>query len=310
MRHAQPPVDVTPERWRRQPRCHDERVVGDDARFLRTATAANRAAVSAMLPTIDGESGSETNRTARRSRRSSTPISTGSSIAPSTIPITSASATPSRSRRRSPTRMSARSPRSAATRTASTSTTSSPPIPASASASSTEHSSPGSSAPPSLGSPDSPSTSPQDLEFSGPVGVGDRVSARVEIVEDLGNEQYRLETVVRDEDDDATVIDGEAVTDRRPTRRITFSVGPKPAFFACIAVRRGETVVETRFSTVCYNAYTMSSISARIPDEDEAALEEVSGCSAKTKSTVIRKALPRRAVESPRPTRRPAVPIR
>jgi len=51
----------------------------------------------------------------------------------------------------------------------------------------------------------------QDLEFSGPVGVGDQVSARVEIVEDLGNEQYRLETVVRDEDDDATVIDGEAV---------------------------------------------------------------------------------------------------
>ncbi|SEV81901.1 MaoC family dehydratase [Natrinema salifodinae] len=51
----------------------------------------------------------------------------------------------------------------------------------------------------------------QDLEFSGPVGIGDRVSARVEIVEDLGNDQYRLETVVRNEDDDATVIDGEAV---------------------------------------------------------------------------------------------------
>ncbi len=51
----------------------------------------------------------------------------------------------------------------------------------------------------------------QDLEFSGPVGVGDRVSARVEIVENLGNDQYRLETVVRNEDDDATVIDGEAV---------------------------------------------------------------------------------------------------
>ncbi|ELY80933.1 MaoC family dehydratase [Natrinema pallidum] len=51
----------------------------------------------------------------------------------------------------------------------------------------------------------------QDLEFSGPVGIGDRVSARVEIVEDLGNDQYRLETLVRDEDDDATVIDGEAV---------------------------------------------------------------------------------------------------
>ncbi|MFP8952590.1 MaoC family dehydratase [Natrialbaceae archaeon A-arb3/5] len=51
----------------------------------------------------------------------------------------------------------------------------------------------------------------QDLEFNGPVGVGDRVSARVEIVEDLGNEQYRLETVVRDEDDETVVIDGEAV---------------------------------------------------------------------------------------------------
>jgi len=51
----------------------------------------------------------------------------------------------------------------------------------------------------------------QDLEFSGPVGIGDRVSARVEIVEDLGNEQYRLETVIRNEDDDATVISGEAV---------------------------------------------------------------------------------------------------
>ncbi|NUB92715.1 MaoC family dehydratase N-terminal domain-containing protein [Haloterrigena sp. SYSU A558-1] len=51
----------------------------------------------------------------------------------------------------------------------------------------------------------------QDLEFSGPVGIGDRVSARVEIVEDLGNDQYRLETLIRDEDDDATVINGEAV---------------------------------------------------------------------------------------------------
>ncbi|WP_339103061.1 MaoC/PaaZ C-terminal domain-containing protein [Haloterrigena salinisoli] len=51
----------------------------------------------------------------------------------------------------------------------------------------------------------------QDLEFSGPVGIGDRVSARVEIVEDLGNNQYRLETVIRNEDDDATVINGEAV---------------------------------------------------------------------------------------------------
>ena len=51
----------------------------------------------------------------------------------------------------------------------------------------------------------------QDLQFRAPVGIGDRVSARVEIVEDLGNDQYRLETVIRDEDEDETVIDGEAV---------------------------------------------------------------------------------------------------
>ncbi|WP_254769352.1 MaoC family dehydratase [Salinilacihabitans rarus] len=51
----------------------------------------------------------------------------------------------------------------------------------------------------------------QDLEFRAPVGIGDRVAARVEIVEDLGNDQYRLETRIRDEDDDRTVIDGEAV---------------------------------------------------------------------------------------------------
>jgi 3-hydroxybutyryl-CoA dehydratase len=51
----------------------------------------------------------------------------------------------------------------------------------------------------------------QDLEFAGPVGVGDRVSAHVEVLEDLGNNQYRLETTVRDESDDATVVEGEAV---------------------------------------------------------------------------------------------------
>jgi len=51
----------------------------------------------------------------------------------------------------------------------------------------------------------------QDLEFSGPVGIGDHVSARVEVVEDLGNNQYRLETTIYNDDDDAMVIDGEAV---------------------------------------------------------------------------------------------------
>ncbi|GAB3030130.1 MaoC family dehydratase [Natronobiforma cellulositropha] len=51
----------------------------------------------------------------------------------------------------------------------------------------------------------------QDLEFRAPVAIGDRVSARVEIVEDLGREQYRLETQIRDEDEQQVVIDGEAV---------------------------------------------------------------------------------------------------
>ncbi|WP_290818965.1 MaoC family dehydratase [Halovivax sp.] len=58
----------------------------------------------------------------------------------------------------------------------------------------------------------------QDLQFRAPVAIGDRVSARVEIVEDLGDGQFRLETVIRDEDDDAIVVDGEAVVlvDRMP----------------------------------------------------------------------------------------------
>ena len=49
----------------------------------------------------------------------------------------------------------------------------------------------------------------QDLEFRNPVPVGGRVTADCEIAEDLGNRQYRLSTVVRDEE--ATIIDGEAV---------------------------------------------------------------------------------------------------
>jgi acyl dehydratase len=51
----------------------------------------------------------------------------------------------------------------------------------------------------------------QDLKFSAPVGIGDRVSANVEVVEDLGENQYRLTTEIHDEDEDTTVIDGEAV---------------------------------------------------------------------------------------------------
>jgi len=51
----------------------------------------------------------------------------------------------------------------------------------------------------------------QDLKFSAPVGIGDRVSANVEVVEDLGESQYRLTTEIHDEDEDTTIIDGEAV---------------------------------------------------------------------------------------------------
>jgi 3-hydroxybutyryl-CoA dehydratase len=51
----------------------------------------------------------------------------------------------------------------------------------------------------------------QDLEFQGPVQIGDRVSATVEVLEDLGNDQYRLATVIHDESSDEPVIDGEAV---------------------------------------------------------------------------------------------------
>ena len=49
----------------------------------------------------------------------------------------------------------------------------------------------------------------QDLEFHNPVHVGDRVTAVIEIVEDLGDDQYRLKTTVVDGGD--TIIDGEAV---------------------------------------------------------------------------------------------------
>ena len=49
----------------------------------------------------------------------------------------------------------------------------------------------------------------QDLEFLSPVSVGDRLTATVEVVESLGGDRYRLETMV--ENDDELVIDGEAV---------------------------------------------------------------------------------------------------
>jgi 3-hydroxybutyryl-CoA dehydratase len=51
----------------------------------------------------------------------------------------------------------------------------------------------------------------QDMEFRAPVPIGDRVRASVEVVEDLGNDQFRLKTQVTDDDGEKVVIDGEAV---------------------------------------------------------------------------------------------------
>jgi acyl dehydratase len=49
----------------------------------------------------------------------------------------------------------------------------------------------------------------QDLEFQAPVEIGDRVTATVEIVEDVGDGRYRLQTIVKNADERA--IDGEAL---------------------------------------------------------------------------------------------------
>lgn len=50
----------------------------------------------------------------------------------------------------------------------------------------------------------------QDVEFTGPVDIGDRLTATVEVVEDLGNERYLLSTDVHKTDGDQ-IIEGEAV---------------------------------------------------------------------------------------------------
>jgi acyl dehydratase len=59
----------------------------------------------------------------------------------------------------------------------------------------------------------------QDLEFLAPVEVGDRLTAVVEVVEDVGHGRFRLTTVVEDEAGDP-VVDGEAVVviDEPPAR--------------------------------------------------------------------------------------------
>jgi acyl dehydratase len=50
----------------------------------------------------------------------------------------------------------------------------------------------------------------QDLRFLKPVDIGSELTAIVEIVEDLGDDRYRLDTVV-ETGDGTTVVDGEAV---------------------------------------------------------------------------------------------------
>jgi acyl dehydratase/CBS domain-containing protein len=50
----------------------------------------------------------------------------------------------------------------------------------------------------------------QEVSYLGPVDIGDRATAECEVVEDIGNERYRLSTSVTDGDGEA-VIDGEAV---------------------------------------------------------------------------------------------------
>lgn len=59
----------------------------------------------------------------------------------------------------------------------------------------------------------------QDLEFQAPVRLGDRVTATVEAVEDLGGGRFRLRTTVT-KGDAENVIDGEAVVliDEEPDR--------------------------------------------------------------------------------------------
>lgn len=51
----------------------------------------------------------------------------------------------------------------------------------------------------------------QDLEFLGPVEIGSSVTAETEVLEDLGDDKYRLRTDVMKTESDETVIEGEAV---------------------------------------------------------------------------------------------------
>ncbi|MFC7195129.1 MaoC family dehydratase [Halosimplex aquaticum] len=50
----------------------------------------------------------------------------------------------------------------------------------------------------------------QEVSYLGPVDIGERVTAECEVVEEMGDDRYRLTTTVTDSDGE-TVIDGEAV---------------------------------------------------------------------------------------------------
>ncbi len=50
----------------------------------------------------------------------------------------------------------------------------------------------------------------QDLSFERPADIGERLSAEVEVLEELGDDQYRLSTEVYDVDKGHRLIDGEA----------------------------------------------------------------------------------------------------
>jgi 3-hydroxybutyryl-CoA dehydratase len=56
----------------------------------------------------------------------------------------------------------------------------------------------------------------QEVSYLGPVDIGDRVTAACEVVEEAGEDRYRLTTTVTDGDDE-TVVDGEAVVLADPT---------------------------------------------------------------------------------------------
>jgi 3-hydroxybutyryl-CoA dehydratase len=69
----------------------------------------------------------------------------------------------------------------------------------------------------------------QDLQFEAPVRPGDTVTATVEIVESLGNDQLRVVTTVTtnpDSDDPPTVLSGDAIVMSVPHQSTADSTEP------------------------------------------------------------------------------------